>query len=353
MVAKKSVSLIFATIIFWLLFLPFLSFAQTEVPPISFQPLVGIPGIGSDQTSNFGAYLNALYYLAISIAALIAVLKIIIAGAKYMLSGTSVSSTQSAKSDIKGALIGLLIIIGAVVILNTINSDLTAMRALDNLSELEYDNRDYLGEALAHSAELQRMIEECADAGTENCVVISTTYGLAGGFNREQCQALGGIHRYNNPLNPVNFHGTCTIMNPGDITNNRNVCDATNRIWDRGTCTGCPGTQTQQCTGTGSNRTCTCSSSVTITDDDGTELEVEISRNPVSEAEFQTRNRQYRDAGFMAVNTGSQNINPRQLDNAISSCNNLANNGRYNETTYIVTSVPNTSNVSLHCYGRN
>ncbi len=88
-----------------------------------FIPLVGIPGIDANEP-GLGAYINALYRLAISLAALLAVVKIVIAGAKYMLDDI-VTHKEEAKQDIWGALMGLLVIIGAVVILNTINSDLT------------------------------------------------------------------------------------------------------------------------------------------------------------------------------------------------------------------------------------
>ncbi len=87
-----------------------------------FTPLVGIPGLPSD--GSFDGYVDALYALAISIAALVAVVKIVLAGAKYMMDDI-VTHKSEAKQDIKNALIGLLIIIGAVIILNTINSDLT------------------------------------------------------------------------------------------------------------------------------------------------------------------------------------------------------------------------------------
>jgi hypothetical protein len=87
-----------------------------------FTPLVGIPGLPSD--GSFDGYVDALYALAISIAALVAVVKIVLAGAKYMMDDI-VTHKSEAKEDIKNALIGLLIIIGAVIILNTINSDLT------------------------------------------------------------------------------------------------------------------------------------------------------------------------------------------------------------------------------------
>lgn len=104
------------TLALLLLLGPAVTFAQ-------FQPLVGIPGI-TDPTTDINTYINILYALSISIAALLAVIKIIIAGVKYMLSDI-VTSKQEAKSDIQGALLGLLIVISAVLILNVINPQLT------------------------------------------------------------------------------------------------------------------------------------------------------------------------------------------------------------------------------------
>lgn len=88
-----------------------------------FVPLVGIPGVDANEP-GLGTYINAIYRLSISIAALLAVIKIVAAGAKYMLSDI-VTSKEEAKKDIQGALVGLLIVLAAVVILTTVNSDLT------------------------------------------------------------------------------------------------------------------------------------------------------------------------------------------------------------------------------------
>lgn len=109
----KNTSLVVSLV---LLLLPALSFA-------AFVPLVGIPQLAGADT--LGAYINALYALSISIAALLAVIKIIIAGVKWMLSDV-VSSKQQAKSDIQGALLGLLIVISAVLVLGQINPQLVA-----------------------------------------------------------------------------------------------------------------------------------------------------------------------------------------------------------------------------------
>ena len=76
-----------------------------------------------DKTGS-ASYIEALYKLAISLAAVLVVLRLIWAGVQYMLS-EMVTSKQKAKETIQSALLGLLIILGAVTILNTINPRLT------------------------------------------------------------------------------------------------------------------------------------------------------------------------------------------------------------------------------------
>lgn len=90
----------------------------------AFTPLVGIPGVSDPESVGFQTYINTLYALSISIAGLLSVIKIIIAGVKWMLSDV-VTSKQEAKGEIQGALLGLLIVVSAVLILNQINPQLT------------------------------------------------------------------------------------------------------------------------------------------------------------------------------------------------------------------------------------
>ena len=100
-----------------------------------FVPLVGIPGL--DKEPDFNSYVNALYALAISVAALIAVIQIVIGGAQYMMDDL-ITHKSAAKERIKNALIGLLIIIAAALILTTINSDLTHLNI--NAPQINLDN---------------------------------------------------------------------------------------------------------------------------------------------------------------------------------------------------------------------
>ncbi len=154
---------------------------------VAFVPLVGIPGV--DNASSFGSYVNALYALAISLAALIAVIKIIIAGAKYMLSDI-VSSKSAAKDDIKNSLIGLLIIIGAVVILNTINTDLTNTNISADSVTLDNTPIQFGRE------QVDRALEECTNNSNcvvSNCETLSNNFSITGTAytpSRAQCERV-------------------------------------------------------------------------------------------------------------------------------------------------------------------
>jgi len=87
-----------------------------------FSPLVGIPGLTNN--TNLENLLNALYRIAVTGGALLAVLVITFAGFKYMATD-SVGSKEEAKNDIKSALLGLLIILSTALILRTISGDVS------------------------------------------------------------------------------------------------------------------------------------------------------------------------------------------------------------------------------------
>lgn len=95
--------------------------------PSYYKPMVGIPGIAEPNTQlkdfTFNDLINALYMLSISIAGLLAVIKVVIAGIKWMTSDL-ISSKEGAKKDITGALFGLIIVLSAVLILTVINRDI-------------------------------------------------------------------------------------------------------------------------------------------------------------------------------------------------------------------------------------
>jgi len=94
--------------------------------------LVGIPNLPINENTTTNQYVNALYNLSIGVAALLAVVKIIFAGAKYILSDV-VTTKESAKKDIQNSILGLFIVLSAVLLLQTINKDLTNLDILADL----------------------------------------------------------------------------------------------------------------------------------------------------------------------------------------------------------------------------
>lgn len=134
----------------WLLLLilfPLVSLAADT--PVDFVPLVGIPFVDTTTNITLSQYANALYIAAISLGAVLAVLKIILAGVKYMLTDVITDKSQ-AKKDIWGALLGLIIMIGAVLILNTVNPEITSLKALQ-LDGLTIVPQDHGGDTVVDS----------------------------------------------------------------------------------------------------------------------------------------------------------------------------------------------------------
>lgn len=102
---------------------PVILFAQGTI--VYTDPLVGIPGYdpGASADTGFTGYLSFVYNLSIGIAALLAVIKIVIAGIKWMLTDV-VPAKGEARKDIEGAIYGLIIILSAIIILDLINPDI-------------------------------------------------------------------------------------------------------------------------------------------------------------------------------------------------------------------------------------
>lgn len=96
-------------------------------------PLTGIPGVTDGDSPSLATYLNALFRIAIGLAALLAVIKITLAGISYMADTGSFSTKEKAKRDITNSLFGLLIILSVVVVLQVINPNILNLNVLSEL----------------------------------------------------------------------------------------------------------------------------------------------------------------------------------------------------------------------------
>lgn len=88
---------------------------------------VSVLPIGDER--SFADFVNSILKLSIGLASAFAVLMIVIAGAKYMTQG-SVTGKSNALSDVRRALWGLGIALLSVLLLNTINPDLTSLKGI-------------------------------------------------------------------------------------------------------------------------------------------------------------------------------------------------------------------------------
>jgi hypothetical protein len=106
-------------------------YAQT--PDNTYTVLAPLPCIGSDQDCNKTAtqtelkdYLPGMFKLLIGLSAAFAVLMIVIGGFQYM-STDAIQGKSNGKERIKNAIFGLVLVIGAWLILATINPNLLSL----------------------------------------------------------------------------------------------------------------------------------------------------------------------------------------------------------------------------------
>jgi len=120
--------------IFFVLVLLFVVTTQAE----SYTLISPLPGIGdSVSTSEPGGavnYLNNIFTLFISIIAVLGVIKLMICGFQYMTS-EAISSKEAAKKCMTGVFGGLFLVLISVLVLQTINPNLTQLNFFDRLEQ--------------------------------------------------------------------------------------------------------------------------------------------------------------------------------------------------------------------------
>lgn len=79
---------------------------------------------------DIGSYINAFYTYALGAAALIAIVMIMIGGVQYILGAANPEMVGQAKSRMTNAVVGLILILGAYVILNTVNPYLVKFKTI-------------------------------------------------------------------------------------------------------------------------------------------------------------------------------------------------------------------------------
>jgi hypothetical protein len=110
---------------------------------VTFEPITPILGVeipgaslsaptqeGGDVVIAFlGQYINAVYRYAVAIVLIAAIVMVVYGGFRYLV-GASIGDIQAGKKIIIDALMGMLIVLGAYMILNTVNPDTVNFKAL-------------------------------------------------------------------------------------------------------------------------------------------------------------------------------------------------------------------------------
>lgn len=114
---KKIVSLTTVTLL-GMLFMPAIVSAQ------DFVPISGIPS-GAIDTSSTDSYFSSLFNIFITVTAILAVIRLMLCGIQYMTS-ESIPAKSNARTCISYVIGGLFLMLLSVLILQQINTDLTA-----------------------------------------------------------------------------------------------------------------------------------------------------------------------------------------------------------------------------------
>jgi hypothetical protein len=103
-------------------------FVAAPVFAIDYPTIAGITITESTTAADFVVY---LFYLGIAIGAFIAVIMILMAGTEWLTSSGDPSKVGAAKEKITNTLLGVCVLFGCYLILNTINSQLTTIKIND------------------------------------------------------------------------------------------------------------------------------------------------------------------------------------------------------------------------------
>lgn len=124
-------------------FTPVVPVLGVPIPGFEFTPATEVDGVVS--VPYLSQYINAIYRYMTAIVLTVAIVMVMIGGFKYLLAATPMA-VKDGKKTISDALIGMMLVLGAYVILNTVNPALISLetlsfRRVDSMS-FALDTRD-------------------------------------------------------------------------------------------------------------------------------------------------------------------------------------------------------------------
>ena len=134
-----------SAICYWLFaigsFVPCIARAEDATNDIPLKVSIGI--LGQKQFANVAEYVGVAYQYLTGVAGIIAIAMIMYAGMKWIFAAGDASKISRAKETIVNAVVGLVLALGAYIILNTINPALVKLQvpeidSVDRLALLDY-----------------------------------------------------------------------------------------------------------------------------------------------------------------------------------------------------------------------
>jgi hypothetical protein len=130
---KKSIKILGKVMLVFMVILVFIPL-YTSAQDTGYTPISAVPNLTPDEGTvpSLEEYLGLLFNFIIGIGAVLAVVQITLGGVKYMTSSVA-GSLESAKSKIRDAILGLLLLLSTYIILSQINPDILQFRFGNNL----------------------------------------------------------------------------------------------------------------------------------------------------------------------------------------------------------------------------
>ena len=189
-------------------FKPFQDFRQSDDDP----------GLYSD--TEFGPFINRFLSFTIGIAGAVVVVMIVVGGFTYVVSAAGSEKTKG-KEIIKNSLIGLVLLLGSVALLNTINPQLLNLQALRPISvtitQEEFDRNQFQsGPLIGGGGGTTTGGSGCNSSGTEGTACHPSQIGPTDTFPADQLEIAAGVCRAASRGDPNLASGVdkCTDGNP-------------------------------------------------------------------------------------------------------------------------------------------
>ncbi|MBA7640098.1 hypothetical protein ES703_47763 [subsurface metagenome] len=159
-------------------------------------------GTSLTDNSKLVDFIKYLYEWGIALGGLAAFIALVIAGFQYLTSAGNAIKMRDAMKRIQSAVLGLLLLLGSVLILNTINPQLTTLKMPPGLSETELKPIE-IEEKKGPSVECQKV------------KIYSTAGGSASIDPDTGCKSLGA------PISSITIYGSCEV----ELYSQKRDCD--------------------------------------------------------------------------------------------------------------------------------